>query len=100
VTGYLPPGWSCTAYWYAGRAGMLTGDGDLEFLRCLGLRAAGLARWHRLPVWQVPEGPFTVHMWPEWVWDVTVRQMAEDGARFGDYGPGMNTGYWESAGYG
>jgi hypothetical protein len=100
MTGFLPgPEWRCSAYWYAARAGMLTGD-DLEFLRCLGLRAARLARWHGIPPQAVPEGPYLVHMWPEWVWDVTVRQMADDGARFGEWGPGTGTGYWETGDYG
>jgi hypothetical protein len=99
MPGFLEPGVRCTAYWYAWRAHMLTGDGDLEFLACLGLRAARLARQSGVPPWQTLEGPYLVHQWPEWVFDVASRQMADDAARFGDYAtPG--SGYWEAGDYG
>lgn len=86
MTGFLPEGYRCTALWYAGRAFLLTGNGDLEFLQCLGLRAWTLARWHGVQPWpKIAEGPYQVWLWPEWVWDVASHQMAEDAARFGDW---------------
>jgi hypothetical protein len=106
VTGFLPDSARCTAYWYAWRAHLLTGDGDLEFLRCLGLRAWDLARANAVPEWpKIAEGPFRVLLWPEWVWDIASRQMADDAARYGDYGPdpgygGPEHGYWSTGHYG
>ena len=89
MTGLLPPGVRCTAYWYAWRVSLLTGNGDLEFLKALGLRAWHLARWHGVPEWpKIREGPYQVLLWPEWVWDVAARQMAEDAARFGEFAYG------------
>lgn len=89
----------CSAYWYALHAGLLTGDGDLEFLRCLGLHAARLARWHGIPPWQVSEGPYLVFMWPEWVWDVTADAMAQSAAQHGDYAS-LDAGTCAAGGYG
>lgn len=87
MPGLLPgPDWRCSAYWYAQHTGLLTGSGDLEFLACLGLRAWHLAGWHQVPCWpKIAEGPFTVWLWPEWVWDLATYQLAEDAARFGDF---------------
>ena len=86
MPGLLAPGARCSAYWYAWQGGLLTGDGDLEFLRCLGLRAWHLAGYYRVPEWpKITEGPFRVLLWPEVIWDIAARQMAEDAARFGEY---------------
>ena len=86
MPGYLPPDYRCTAYWYAQRAGLLTGNGDLEFLRCLGLRAWHLAGYYGVPAWpKIPEGPFMVLLWPEVIWDTAAFQLAQDAARFGDH---------------
>jgi hypothetical protein len=85
---YLAPGQRCSAYWYAAAARLLTGSSiwdDLDFLKELGLRAARLARWEGIAPWQVPEGPYWVHMWPEHVWDQAAGQMADEAARYGDY---------------
>ena len=87
MTRFLPPGMWCTAFWYAERAGLLTGD-DLEFLRDLGARAARLARWYGYPEWIVPEGPYQVHMWPEHVWDEVANAMANEAARYGHWDSG------------
>ena len=100
MTGLLPPGMACSAYWYAASARLLTGDGDLDFLRCLGWHAVRLARWHGIPGWQVPEGPFLVWMWPEWVWDTAVDAMAQAAAESGSYDTLGGHGYWEAGGYG
>lgn len=81
----LPPGCRCSAYWYASQARLLTGSGDLEFLTELGIRAARMARWEGIPPWQVIEGPYWVHMWPEHIWSRAADQMAEEAARHGDY---------------
>lgn len=90
MPGFLPPGCFCTAYWYAQRAGLLTGNwpADLDFLACLGLRAERLARAHRVPYWTVPEGPYRVHMQPEWIWDLALAQMREDAERYGTWQAG------------
>ena len=100
MPGFLPdPRLRCTALWYATAAGLLTGNwpADLDFLACLGLRAERLARAHRVPYWTVPEGPYMVHMQPEWVFDLALQQMREDAARLGqEPGPG----YWEAGDYG
>lgn len=91
MTGYLPQGVRCSAYWYAQRAGMLpygvTDPDDMEFLRDLGARAARLGRWHGYPEWVVPEGPYLVYMWPEHVWDEVASAMANEAA---------GSGHWES----
>lgn len=101
MTGLLPDNQiRCTAYWYAASARLLTGNGDLDFLSCLGLHAARLARWHGIPAWQVPEGPFLVWMWPEWIWDATVTAMADAAAGHGDYADLSGHGYWEAGDYG
>jgi hypothetical protein len=100
---YLPPGARCSAYWYAQRGGMLpygvTDPDDLEFLRVLGARAVLLARWYGYLPWQVPEGPYLVHMWPEHVWDEVASAMANEAAERGTWeqpGPG----YWAAGDYG
>lgn len=80
----LPPGCRCTAYWYAWQSRLLTGD-DLGFLTELGIRAARVARWEGIPPWQIPEGPYWVHMWPEQIWDRAAGQMADEAARYGDW---------------
>lgn len=100
MPGFLAPGVWCSGYWYAWRAGLLTGnwDADLDFLRCLGARAEAIARAHRLPYWTVPEGPYQVHMQPEWVWDLASQQMREDAQRYAGDEPGH--GYWEAGDYG
>jgi hypothetical protein len=82
----LPPGARCTAYWYAQHAGMLTGDGDFEFLRALGLAAWRIAGRHRLPEAKVPEGPYLVHQWPEWCWSQAADRIAEWTAEHGTEG--------------
>lgn len=101
MTAFLPGQVRCTAYWYAQRARLLTGNGDLEFLRELGLRAWYLAGRHGIPYWRVPEGPYWVHTWPEWVWAATADAMAQAAAgQHGDYGPPPGHGYWEAGDYG
>lgn len=89
---YLPDDlMRCSALWYALRTGMVDGAvdfGDLEFLRELGAQAACRARWHGIPEWRVPEGPWpAVCMWPEWVWSATADSMAHAAAEHGDYTP-------------
>lgn len=84
--GYLPPGMTCTGYWYAVRTGMITGSGDEEFLHELGVRAARLAARYRLPV-LAAERPELVPAWPEWIWARTADAMARAAAETGDYGP-------------
>lgn len=86
---YLPPGYRCSAYFYAARAGMVSvpqAPGDLEFLRELGLRAASLARWEGIPAVRVPEGPYQVYLWPERIWSEVADAMANQAAEHGDYG--------------
>jgi hypothetical protein len=61
----LPPGWRCTAYYYAAHSGLPV---TYSYLLELGLRAARAARWLGLRQATVREGPFRVHTWPEWVW--------------------------------
>ena len=91
VTSYLPPGYRCTAFWYAQRAGLLTagdllaGGEDLDFLKELGLQAARLARWQGIPAQLVPEGPYRVHAWPEAVWSEIADRMAAAAAEHGDW---------------
>lgn len=66
MPGLLPAGMRCTAFWYARARGL---PQDLDSLLDLGLVAARIARWEGLEPWQVAEGPYWVHMWPEHVWD-------------------------------
>lgn len=99
MTGLLPPGMRCSAYWYALRSGLVSGSGDLDFLRCLGWHAARLARWQGIPPWQVPEGPYLVFMWPEQVWDAAWAVMARAAAQHGDYAS-LGHGYQDAGGYG
>ena len=91
MTSYLPPGFTCSAYWNAARAGMVSvpqAPGDLEFLRELGLRAASLARWEGIPALTVPEGPWpAVYLWPERIWSEVADAMANHAAEYGGYGP-------------
>jgi hypothetical protein len=117
MPGLFPPDVRVTAYQYAWRAGLLTGNGDLEFLRCLGLRAWHLAQYWGVPEWPKiaegpPENPFYVWLWPEVIWDIACHQMAEDAARFGEFAcadeaarqpwqpPDGEPGYGERAAYG
>ena len=90
MPGLFPPGAWITAYRYSAAAGLLTGNwpADLDFLSCLGLRAERLARAHRVPYRTVPEGPYVVHMQPEWVFDLALAQLREDAERYrgGDEG--------------
>jgi hypothetical protein len=75
MTRYLPDSrLRCSAYWYAQQARLLTGTGDLEFLRELGLAAWHIGWFERgLEVIKVPEGPpgnqFFVCLWPEEIWE-------------------------------
>jgi hypothetical protein len=93
VTRYLPDDQvRCSAYWYALRAGMVTGhpapdEAGLEFLRELGLRAARLARWEGIPAVTAPEGPYQVYLWPERIWSEVADAMAGRAAEHGDWGP-------------
>lgn len=89
---YLPPGASCTAFWYASQAGLMVACGpddlsDRDFLRELGAQAACRAGWHGIPAWQVRENGVLAWMRPEWVWEITVNAMARSAAEYGDYQP-------------
>lgn len=54
-----------TAYWYAATHGLPC---DLDYLKDLGYHAARVAAWQGMQPWRVPEGPYWVHTWPEWLW--------------------------------
>ena len=73
MAGLLPAGMRCSGYWYALHRGLPC---DLAYLKGLGLAAARLARWEGLEPWQVREGPWIVHQWPERIWDDAARQPA------------------------
>jgi hypothetical protein len=62
-----------TAYRYALDRGLPC---DLEALRELGLRGWRIGRWYSLPPLKVPEGPYEVHAWPEWLWSLAAADMA------------------------
>lgn len=70
MSGLLPPSMRCSAFWYAQARGL---PADIDSLLGLGLVAARIARWEGLEAWQVAEGPYWVHMWPEHVWDEASR---------------------------
>lgn len=73
MAGLLPAGMRCSAYWYAQARGLPL---DLPYLKALGLTAWRIAAWEGLAEWQVPEGPYRVHMWPEPVWDAAANGVA------------------------
>ena len=66
MAGLLPPSMRCSAYWYAQNRGLPVSIG---YLKSLGLIAARMAYREGLAPWQVPEGPYLVHQWPEHIWD-------------------------------
>ena len=69
----LPPGYRCTAYWYALHNGL---PADLGYLLELGRRAARAASWLGLAPVRVPEGPFpAVNTWEPWLWDLAAAGM-------------------------
>ncbi len=61
-----------SAYWHALHHGLPC---DLDWLRETGLRAWRIAAWYGLPPLKTPEGPYLVHTWPEWLWDLAVADM-------------------------
>ena len=70
----LPPGYRCTAYWYALHNGL---PADLGYLLELGRRAARAASWLGLAPVRVPEGPFpAVNTWEPWLWDLAAAGIA------------------------
>lgn len=92
MTGLLPPGMRCSAWWYAQHRGLPVSMG---YLKSLGLTAARMAFWEGLEPWQVPERhpdgvTYLVYQWPERIWDAASAQpqMAEPGH-----------GYWEAGDY-
>ena len=62
-----------TAYWHASTHGLPC---DLDCLRELGLRAWRIAAWYGIPQLKTPEGPYLVHTWPPWLWDLAAADMA------------------------
>jgi hypothetical protein len=75
VTGLLPSGMRCSSFWYAQARGLPT---DIGYLRVLGLTAYRMAIWEGLAPWQVQEGPFLVHMWPERIFDAACQGLVRD----------------------
>ena len=67
-----------TACWYAASHGLPC---DLEYLTKLGRAAARRARWLGIPAWQVPEGPYLVHSWPEEIWGEVSGAFRDDADR-------------------
>lgn len=82
MSGLLPAGMRCTAYWYAQARGLPT---DLDYLKALGATAARMAWWEGLEPWQVPEGPYWVHMWPERIWDAAANGVLQQAAAILEY---------------
>jgi len=62
-----------TAYWHASQHGLPC---DLDYLRELGLRAWRIAAWYGIPPLKAPEGPFWVHTWAPWTWELAAADMA------------------------
>jgi hypothetical protein len=79
VSGLLPAGMRCSAFWYAQHRGLPT---SLGYLKALGLTAYRMAVWEGLEPWQVPEGPWIVHMWPERIWDAAAQNPVARDAEF------------------
>lgn len=96
MTGLLPAGMRCSALWYVLHRGL---PADLDYLKGLGLAAARLASWEGLEPWQVPEGPYWVHQWPERIWDDVARQPAGVLRELGRPRDEPGHGYWEAGDY-
>lgn len=75
MTGLIPSGMRCSAFWYAQARGLPT---DIDYLKALGLTAYRMARWEGLASWQVREGPFLVYMWPERIFDAAAMGLVRE----------------------
>lgn len=62
-----------TAYYHASTHSLPC---DLDWLRELGLRAWRIAAWYGVPQLKVPEGPYLVHTWEPWLWELAAADMA------------------------
>ena len=70
----LPPGWRCSAYWYATHRGLPV---TFSYLLELGRHAARAARWYGIAPAPVAEGIFpAVHTWEPWLWDQAAAELA------------------------
>ena len=99
MSGLLPAGMRCSAWWYAQHRGLPV---SLDYLKALGLTAVRMARWEGLEEWRVPERHpdgtvYLVCMWPERIWDAAAQNPAVLPEQVICQPPGP--GYWEAGDY-